>query len=110
MKGEFILHDLPEVNMNNNPIDYMHCVLLGVVGMMHCSLTLKPQGAMCILDALHLYNYTMKLLIGTFHVRFLMQNEGFMRLNDVVTRSLRGQGWKGTVPPYYCIKPCWLAV
>lgn len=32
VKGKSILLKLPEFNIiNNNPIDYMHCVLLGVV-------------------------------------------------------------------------------
>ena len=32
MKGRSILHNLPDFDIiNNNPIDYMHCVLLGVM-------------------------------------------------------------------------------
>jgi hypothetical protein len=86
VKGRSILHNLPEFDIiNNNPVDYMHCVLLGVVRTL-ISLWFDSKN--------HKEPWYIGRSISEAESRFLG-----IKPPDVVTRvpkSFRGRGWKAT--------------
>ncbi|CAI8020857.1 hypothetical protein GBAR_LOCUS12434 [Geodia barretti] len=86
VKGKSILHNLPEFDIiNNNPVDYMHCVLLGVVRTL-ISLWFDSKN--------HKEPWYIGRRISEAESRLLG-----VKPPDVVTRvpkSFRGRGWKAT--------------